>query len=179
MVHSITAKQEKRLKIHVLFLAAWLFLGGIGDVFCSEDLTAAEALFEEGDHKACLRHLKGVTEEDPDNLRAWVLMGRCYGELKKDRKAVKAYEKALKIDPAQEEALFGLAMSYARLDKRPVALAAFKKVVEVNPFHAEAHYYLGVIYEAKGSIGKAWEEYKILKTLDERLAEKLYHVIFW
>lgn len=167
------------MKIHVLCLVVLVSLVGTSEVLSGDDLTAAEALFAEGDHKECIRHLKGLTKKDPANLRAWVLMGHCYRKLGKDRKATKAYEKALRVDPIQEQALFGLGMSYARLDKPSVALAAFKKVVEINPSHAEAHYYLGVIYEAKGSIGDAWEEYKILKTLDEDLAEKLYHVIFW
>jgi Tfp pilus assembly protein PilF len=174
-----TTKPEKRLKIHVLCLVVLVSLGWVSDAFCSEDLTAAEALFAEGDHKACVSELKRVTEKDPANLRAWVLMGHCYSKLQKDKQAAKAYEEALRVDPAHEEALFGLAMSYLRLDKRSVALAAFEKVVEINPSHAEAHYFLGVIYEARGSIGDAWEEYNILKTLDEELAEKLYHVIFW
>lgn len=112
-------------------------------------------------------------------MRAWVLMGDCYSKLEKNRRAIKAYEEAVKIDPSHEQALFALGVSYAKLEKRSGAVAAFKRVVEINPSHAEAHFSLGVLYEAQGSMSQAWEEYKVLKTLDEKLADKLYHIIFW
>ncbi len=57
------------------------------------------------------------------------------------------------------------------------AIEVFKKVIEINPKHAQAHYELGVSYDRTNHLTYAFEQYKILKTLDERLADKLYHII--
>ena len=70
-------------------------------------------------------------------------------------------------------------MSGMRLDKYSMAIEAFKRVVENSPDHAQAHFQLGVCYEHKNWIGEAWEQHEILKTLDKKLADKLYHIIFW
>lgn len=167
------------MKANLVCLVVLTFLIVTGQSLSIDSLTAAEGLFASGQYKECVSHLRTLTKKEPTNLRAWILMGDCYSKLEKNRKAIKAYEEAVKIDPSHEQALFALGVNYAKLEKRSGAMAAFKRVVEINPSHAEAHFSLGVLYEAQGSMSHAWEEYKVLKTLDEELADKLYHIIFW
>jgi Flp pilus assembly protein TadD len=57
------------------------------------------------------------------------------------------------------------------------AIEVYKKVVEINPKHAEAHFDLGASYDRMSRLTYAFEQYRILKTLDEELADKLYHMI--
>ncbi|MBU4186133.1 MAG: tetratricopeptide repeat protein [Proteobacteria bacterium] len=90
---------------------------------------------------------------------------------------MKAYEQALRIDSENEEALFGLGINYSRMRSHSNAIEAYKKVIEINPKHAQAHFELGVSYDRTNHLSYAFEQYKILKTLDERLADKLYHII--
>jgi Tfp pilus assembly protein PilF len=150
-----------------------------GQVFSNENLEVAEKLFDTQEYKKAVKHLKEVTKEDPSNTRAWVLMGDSYSGWGKHKQAIKAYEKALEQDASQKEALMGMGMSYGNMRKYGEAIVPLKHLVEIEPSNALAHFYLGVSYEAMRSMNMAWEEYKILKTLDKELADKLYHIIFW
>ncbi len=150
-----------------------------GQALPNENLDAAEKLFNAQEYKKAVKHLKKVTKEDPSNTRAWVLMGDSYSSWGKHKQAVKAYGKALELDAAQKEALMGMGMSYGNMKKPAEAIVPLRHLVEIEPSNALAHFYLGVSYEALSSMSLAWEEYKILKTLDKELADKLYHIIFW
>jgi Tfp pilus assembly protein PilF len=150
-----------------------------GQALPDENLDAAEELYNAQEYKKAVKKLEKVAKEDPSNTRAWVLMGDCYRSWGKDKKAIKAYEKALALDASQKGALMGIGMSYGNMNKYGDAIVSLKHLVEIDPSNALAHFYLGVSYEALTSISLAWEEYKILKTLDKELADKLYHIIFW
>jgi Tfp pilus assembly protein PilF len=167
----------KRSVLSVLFVLSISMLPG--QVFSNENLEAAEKLFDAQEYKKAVKHLKAVTKEDPSNARAWLLMGDAYSSWGKHKQAVEAYEKALGLDAAQKEALMGMGMSYGNMRKYAEAIVPLKHLVEIEPSNALAHFYLGVSYEALRSMNMAWEEYKILKTLDKELADKLYHIIFW
>ena len=167
----------KRSVLSVLFVLSISILPG--QASSNEDLEAAEKLFNAQEYKKAVKHLKEVTKKDPSNTRAWVLMGDSYGSWGKHKQAVKAYEKALELDASQKEALMGMGLSYGNMKKYGEAIVPLKHLVEIEPSNALAHFYLGVSYEALRSMNMAWEEYKILKTLDKELADKLYHIIFW
>ena len=145
----------------------------------SENLESAEKLYNAQEYKEAVKNLKKVTKEDPSNTRAWVLMGDCYRRWGKDKQAINAYEEAIRLDASQKEALMGMGMSYGNMNKHGQAIVPLKQLVEIDPSNALGHFYLGVSHEALRNMSLAWEEYKILKTLDTELADKLYHIIFW
>jgi tetratricopeptide (TPR) repeat protein len=58
------------------------------------------------------------------------------------------------------------------------ASGAFKQVVRIKPDHAEAHFFLGLSYLFFHDRVSALEEYKILKTLDPKLANELFNLIY-
>jgi Tfp pilus assembly protein PilF len=167
----------KRSVLSVLFVLSISLLPG--EVFSNEDLVAAEKLFDAQEYKKAVKHLKEVTKEEPSNTRAWVLMGDSYSSWGKHKQAIKAYEKAIELDASQKEALMGMGLSYGNMKEYAEAIVPLKQLVAIDPSNALAHFYLGVSYEALRSMNMAWEEYKILKTLDKELADKLYHIIFW
>ncbi len=167
----------KRSVLSVLFVLI-IFIPK-GQALPNENLDAAEKLINAQEYKKAVGRLKEVTQKDPSNTRAWVLMGDSYSSWGKHKQAVKAYEKALELDASQKEALMGMGMSYGNMNKYGEAIVSLKHLVEIDPSNALAHFYLGVSYEALRSMNMAWEEYKILKTLDKELADKLYHIIFW
>ena len=141
------------------------------------NLDAAVKLFQAQEYKKAIDHLKKATKEDPSNTEAWVIMGNCYQNLGKDTKAIKAYGKAIRLDPSHKEALLGQGISYGKSKKHAEAIAILKQLVELDPSSAAAHFYLGVSFEAIRNMSLAWEEYKILKNLDKKLADRLYHII--
>ena len=154
-----------------------VFLMFAGQALADGNLESAQKYFDAGEFKKAVGLLKEVTKEDPSNTKAWILLGNSYTGLEKNKNAIKAYERALRIDSENEEAFFGLGINYSRMRNHSNAIEVFKKVIGINPKHAEAHFELGVSYDRTNHLTYAFEQYKILKTLDESLADKLYHII--
>jgi Flp pilus assembly protein TadD len=167
----------KKKVLSALFVLSIFIPSGLA--WPDENLDAAKELFYAQDYKKAVDHLKKATKKDPSNTEAWVLLGDSYRFLGKDKKAIKAYEMAIENDPSQKEALLGAGISYINLRKRPHAIGVLKHLVEIDPSNALAHFYLGVSYEGISRMSQAWEEYTILKTLDKKLADELYRIIFW
>jgi len=161
----------------ILAMILLFLLVSIGLAFASENLDSAKRLLEAQEYTKACEILRKLTEKDPSNAAAWVLLGNSYGRLGEDKDAIEAYEKAIGIDPENEEAFFGLGACYSKMHKHLFAIEAYKKVIELNPNHAAAHFELGFTYDRTASLTKAFEQYKILKNLDEDLADKLYHII--
>lgn len=69
--------------------------------------------------------------------------------------AVRAYQNALKEDPAYADALHALAMTYAQLDRVDEAIEAGKKLIEVAPEDELAYTSLSIFYQQKGMIPEA------------------------
>ncbi len=58
------------------------------------------------------------------------------------------------------------------------AIEAYKQVIRLAPEDAEAHYYMGMALIGLGDRATAFEEYKILKNLDENMADKFYSFLY-
>jgi cytochrome c-type biogenesis protein CcmH/NrfG len=148
-----------------------------GQSFADNAIEPAQKLFAEQEYRKAIRHLKDLTKENPSSVEGWLLMGKCYTALKKEKKAAEAYTKVIQIDPDHEEANFLLGMSYSRLEAHLNAIEAFRRVIAVNPKNAQAHFFLGVSYDQVARLTDAFEQYKILKTMDTKLADDLRTII--
>lgn len=58
------------------------------------------------------------------------------------------------------------------------AIEALKQAIRIKPDLADAHFSLGVTYAAFNDKGSALEHYKILKSLNSELANKLFNFIY-
>ena len=58
------------------------------------------------------------------------------------------------------------------------AIEACKQAIRFKPDDAEAHYILVIVYLQLNDRGSALEEYKILKTLNPEMANKLFNLIY-
>jgi len=50
--------------------------------------------------------------------------------------------------------------------------------ININSDYADAHYQIGIIYAKLGEVGKALERFKVLKNLDQNLADRLFETIY-
>ena len=57
-------------------------------------------------------------------------------------------------------------------------IKACKQAIRLNPDDAETHYNLGNAYHQLNDRDSALEEYKILKSLDTEMANKLFNAIY-
>ena len=56
--------------------------------------------------------------------------------------------------------------------------SAYKKAIRINPDFAPAHYAIGQAFLQQGDKAAALDEYKILRKLDDEIAEKLFEKIY-
>ncbi len=88
------------------------------------------------DIKTMIIGLQKKMEENPDNFTGWTMLGRSYMVLKQYPEAVKAYERALKLNPKSVNVILAVADSLAMASNgeivgRPVAL--INQALELEP----------------------------------------------
>ena len=114
----------------------------------------------------------------PDYAEAHCGLGVAYGQLTHHSDAVDCFKQAIRIKPDYAEAHYNLGIAYGRLTRYADATDAYKQAIRIKPDHVDAHWMLGVTYVALGDKGSALGEYKILQSLDAKLADDLFNRIY-
>ncbi|MCS7025514.1 MAG: tetratricopeptide repeat protein [Bryobacteraceae bacterium] len=83
--------------------------------------------------KKAIEQYQRITEKNPKDLGAWLLLGRLFKVAQNSPESERAYKKALELDGNNEEALTGLAMVYADVGDTKSAAELLKKVSEKSP----------------------------------------------
>src|SRR5262249_5992158 len=83
--------------------------------------------------RRALQEYQKVTELDPKDADAWVLLGRLQRVSQNSDEAQKAFDNALKADPQNEDALTGLAGILADKGDNQAAAEMLKKAADKNP----------------------------------------------
>lgn len=94
-----------------------------------------------------------------------------------DKKAIEVLNQIIAKNANAYKAHFLLGIIYAKNNNEEAAINILKKVVEFDSKNPDAHYALGLIYLTNNK-KLAFEEYKTLFDLDEKLASKLLNFIF-
>ena len=94
-------------------------------------------------------------------------MGNYYFENLKTKKAIKEFEKAIKIDPYFVLAYNNLGEVYAFLAMYEEAIHEYEKALEINPKLSEAHFNMVISYMLSKNYGLAWKHVDILNKLGE------------
>jgi tetratricopeptide (TPR) repeat protein len=83
--------------------------------------------------KAAIAQYEKIGEQAPDDLDNWMVLGRLQKLASNSLGAEKAYQKALALDPENEEALTGLAIVYGDQGLNEKASLLLKRVSDKNP----------------------------------------------
>lgn len=78
-------------------------------------------------------HYKKITEIEPTDTDAWLMLGRLYKMSQNSVESKKAYEEVLKTEPENVDALSGLAMVLADVGDTAKAAELLKRVAEKSP----------------------------------------------
>jgi len=115
--------------------------------------------FREGKYAEAISWFDRAIESDPNMAYAWHDRGVCLRELGKDEEALRNFDKAVELLPAEEELVFTRAEMLKRIgilrgQKNAIeaAVAAYNKVLEINLNHAEAWNGLGSCMRELGKI---------------------------
>lgn len=114
----------------------------------------------------------------PDFLKAHFDLGFSFGKLGHHGKAVDAFQTAIAINPDVAQLHYNLGHAYARLGRQREAASALAAAVRVNPNHVNAHYRLGLIHLRARNREAALKQYRILRSLDDGKAVRLFRRIY-
>lgn len=150
----------------------------IGKASANEEFETAQRLFNMKKYNKAISLLKKATKINTKSTEAWILLGDCYSEIEKYTHAINSYQQVLLVNSEHTKAILKIGISYSNMKHHNAAIEVYKKVLQINPNHKMAHFCLGISYDSTSRISLAFKHYKILKTLDKELAEKLYNIIF-
>jgi len=119
---------------------------------------AAEAQKAPDDIETLAVRLAERMEEDPGNLRGWLLLGRTYQTMDRDGDAVTAFRKAAELAPEDMSVATELAESLVLANERKVVAEArelFKSVLSSDARNPRARYYLALAEAQDGDLKAA------------------------
>lgn len=87
----------------------------------------------EGMVKKAIEQFEKIAEKNPKDPEPWLMLGRLQKMAQSSPEAEKAYQKALEIDPENEEALIGLSTVYSDLGDNKKAAELLEKVAGKSP----------------------------------------------
>ena len=111
----------------------------------------------------------GVTVSDYDSA---IMDGLSKLNLNKPEKAIKAFEKAIQIDPNRADGYLGRANSLNTLGRHKQSLEDYSHALSIDPKLANAYANRGIAYAHLGEIDKAIADYEKALGLDPSIDDK-------
>ncbi|MFN3704999.1 MAG: tetratricopeptide repeat protein [Thermoflexales bacterium] len=97
-----------------------------------------------GKHHHAVAILEAALRQFPDNARLWANLGAAYlGNLltateEQQMRALKAFERALEIDPLAHSVAYNIGLIYQGRGETRMAIAAFRRAILANPLDHDA-----------------------------------------
>jgi tetratricopeptide (TPR) repeat protein len=105
----------------------------------------ADTLLSLERYEPAARHYRTLSEEDPQNPKAWYGLGRSYEGL-----AQRAFAELQRSSPKSVYVLLLVAQGLVAQERDKRAFALYREALDQNPGFAEAHEGLALIYERSG-----------------------------
>jgi len=125
-------------------------------------------LYQEGKNAEAVRSLEAAskTKDFEKNFEIWNYLGLSYVKIDDFKKARKAFEKAVKLAPADSTAHSNLAYVNIKLGDNKKAYSSAKKVIELDPKNVTAYYLRGLLNLWSNKLGDAEKDADQALTLD-------------
>lgn len=131
----------------------------------------------EAEHLKAIESYKLILKEDPQNVRAQYFQGGSYYHLKKYRKAICRFKKAIKIDPANESRYYhSVIASFVHIKRFHKALLLCESLIKRNPKNNE---YLLLRARVLGEMGEYDKAMAIYNKYLESAPEPEPNVYAW
>ena len=75
---------------------------------------------------------------DPQNIRAWIMMGNLYDEIDEQDKALEQLRYAMQYDEKNPEIYYLMGYIYAEMEQFKKAREFMERAVELDPKHEDA-----------------------------------------
>ena len=121
--------------------------------------------------------LEQVIKADSDNADAYRFLAGYYMDSGSYEKAVEALSQLIKIDPNEASAHSMLGDAYWGSSRYEDSIVAYKQAMKLHVDDPHVRYQIALTYLKMGDKDSALEEYKILKSMNEELANELLGLI--
>lgn len=122
-------------------------------------------LLEKREYSYSIEKFMEVLKINPDNSRAYFLLGRISTQQGNIADAIHCLEKSLEKDPLLLESYYLLALLRLEDNNVQEAITLFKKVIYINPKFVLAYYHLGTIYKKQKETALAIKMFANVKEL--------------
>lgn len=163
----ILSKIQKRFFIWFVMIALVILVALAGVILWSlqtrpqTPIQTLSQLETEHSYRAQEDQYLQIIKEDPQNFEALVALGNIYYKIQDWGSAIQMYQKALKINPLDNDTRTNMATAYYYLGKPDIATRHLQQVLAKDPNHAEAHYSLGIIlWKSKADYRTALREFE-------------------
>ncbi len=100
---------------------------------------------QQNDYKQALAIFEHIVRDDPKNVTAIIMLAEVLSALGDHGEAIKAYEKALALEPNSERIHLLLGSEYVKGNEPERALELYKRLTEVNPESFAGFFHLGTV----------------------------------
>lgn len=119
-----------------------------------------------------------VARINPEAAPAHYNAGIAYSQLGRFQEAIEAQKIVIRINPDFAPAYYAIGVAFGKLGRGRDEIGAYTEAIRVDPDFAPAHLAMGQAFLQRGDKAGALEEYKILKKLDDTLADNLFTRIY-
>jgi lipoprotein NlpI len=135
------------------------------------------ANYKRGMYKEEVEAYKQAIQINPDLAEAHYNLGLAYEGLAMHKEAIASFKETIRIKPDFAGGHYNLGIAYVDSGMYGEAIESFRQAVRIRPDYAEAHYNLGIVFIMVHDKDSAFDEYRILKSLDAESAEELFKSI--
>jgi cytochrome c-type biogenesis protein CcmH/NrfG len=105
-------------------------------------------------------------------VTGWIALGEAYRQVNRPRRAIVAYNQALKLDGNNPDAWLGSGNTYLALNQYDRAVEAAQETLRLRPDHVPALLLLGVAYHHQNQRPRVREVHARLEKIDANAARE-------
>lgn len=149
-----------RILMLLLVLIAAIFL--LRPLVSIQGLERAKLYSDQALHKEAISHLKKSIFLESENAPAWSLLAYSYSKIGRKKKAISAYNKTLKLNPEDIQAVVGLSLIYFYEQNYKKSTSVLEKYLEPEKSHVDGWMLLATCYEKIDKQKKAQQTWKLI-----------------
>lgn len=120
-------------------------------------------------------YLEDVAKKSPNDIEVYSLLASVYNKQRNFQSAISAYKKVIELDPARDDAHYGLGTVYLKMRRYNDAIAPLEKAAQLNLDNSEAYLHIGNSYEELRNFAKAADAYEKYLESNPKNAEQGYY----
>lgn len=128
-------------------------------------------------YREAIEEFNRASKVEPSNPDIYLNLGLAYYKIDRYKDSIDAFKKALIYGASSKTVYSKLGSLYMVLGGYSEAVNAFKEALNIDNSDPMIHFNLAIAAFMKGDRDQAWQEYVVLRGIDEELARKLWDII--